>query len=47
MEIKLEDGRRRDFRIVGTSGNHVALDLEKGEKEEILFTAENTDVDDT
>ena len=35
----------RHFRIVETSGNHVALELEKGEMEEIIFTIENTDVD--
>ena len=27
LEIKLEDGRIKHFRIVGTSGNHVALEL--------------------
>ena len=41
----MEDGRIKHFRIVGTSGNHVALELEKGEMEEIIFTTENTDVD--
>ena len=45
LEIKLEDGRMKRFRIVGTSGNHVALELEKGEMEEILFTTENTEVE--
>ena len=45
LEIKLEDGRVKHFRIVGTSGNHVALELEKGEMEEILFTTENTEVE--
>ena len=28
LETKI-DGRRKDFRILGTSGNHVALELEK------------------
>ena len=45
LEIKLEEGRIRHFRIVETSGNHVALELEKGEIKEIIFTVENTDVD--
>merc|ERR1711867_68804 len=44
LEIKLEEGRIRHFRIVETSGNHVAIELEKGEMEEIIFTVENTDV---
>ena len=31
---------------MGTSGNHVAIELEKGEVEEIQFTTENTEVED-
>ena len=47
FETKLH-GRRRDFRIVGTSGNHVALELEKVDlkEEQILFTTEDEDVND-
>merc|ERR1711962_1777387 len=39
LETKI-DGKRKDFRIVGTGGNHVALEIEKGDlkEEEILFT---------
>ena len=37
------DGMKKDFRIVGTSGNHVALEIEKGnlKGEQILFTKED------
>ena len=39
LETKI-DGKRKDFRIVGTGGNHVVLDIEKGnlKEEEISFT---------
>merc|ERR1712120_95039 len=39
------DGKRKDFRIVGTGGNHVALELEQGDlkEEEILLTNEGED----
>merc|ERR1711895_154824 len=39
------DGRIKRFRIVGTSGNHVGIELEKREMEEILFMIENTEVE--
>merc|ERR1712115_431749 len=47
LETKLH-GRRIDFRIVGTSGNHVALELEKVDlkEEQLLFTTEDEDVND-
>ena len=43
LEIKLEDGRTKRFKIVGTSGNHVGIELEKGDVENILFTIKNTE----
>merc|ERR1712115_332339 len=43
LEIKLEDGRTKRFKIVGTSGNHVGIELEKGEVENILFTIKNAE----
>merc|ERR1712002_770444 len=45
LETKI-DGKRKDFRIVGTGGNHVALEIEKGDskEEEILFTNEGEDM---
>merc|ERR1711895_103850 len=43
LEIKLEDGRTKRFKIVGTSGNHVGIELEKGDVENILFTVKNAE----
>merc|ERR1711867_325931 len=45
LETKIE-GKRKDFRIVGTGGNHVALEIEKGDlkEKEILFTDEGEDM---
>merc|ERR1712082_566487 len=45
LETKI-DGKRKDFRIVGTGGNHVALEIEKRDfkEEQILFTNENEDM---
>merc|ERR1711873_134161 len=39
-------GKRKDFRIVGTGGNHVALEIEKRDlkDEQILFTNEGEDM---
>ena len=47
LETKI-DGRRQNFRMVGTSGNHVALELEKTDlkEEQILFTTDDEDVND-
>jgi len=47
LETKL-DGRRIDFRIVETSGNHVVIELEKVDlqEEEIFFTTEDEDLND-
>ena len=41
LETKIE-GKRKDFRIVGTGGNHVVIETEKGDlkEEEILFSKE-------
>merc|ERR1711889_24350 len=56
MEIKIDmennvleckiDGERKEFRMIGTGGNHVALEIEKGnlKEEQILFTEENEDM---
>merc|ERR1712115_182606 len=33
LEIKLEDGKTKRFKIVETSGNHVGIELEKGDVE--------------
>merc|ERR1712115_121174 len=33
LEIKLEDGRTKCFKIIETSGNHVGIELEKGDVE--------------
>merc|ERR1712089_27735 len=45
LETKI-DGRRQNFRMVGTSGNHMALELEKTDlkEEQILFTTDGEDV---
>merc|ERR1711867_131028 len=45
LETKI-DGMRKYFKIVGTSGNHVALEIEKGDLkgEQILFTNEGDDM---
>merc|ERR1712240_115741 len=45
LETKI-DGKRNDFRMIGTGGNHVALEIEKGElkEEQIFFTKENEDL---
>ena len=45
LETKI-DGIRKDFKIVGTSGNHVALEIEKSDlkEEQILFTNEGEDM---
>merc|ERR1712243_403547 len=42
LETKI-DGKRKDFRMVGTGGNHVALEIEKRDlkEEQILFTNES------
>ena len=39
----MEDGKTKRFKIVGTSGNHVGIELEKGDVENILFTIKNTE----
>ena len=33
LEIKLEDRRTKCFKIIETSGNHVGIELEKGDME--------------
>ena len=45
LETKI-DGKRKDFRMVGTGGNHVALEIEKRDlkEEQTLFTNENEDM---
>merc|ERR1712112_449352 len=45
LETKI-DGKRKDFKIVGTGGNHVALEIEKRDlkEEKILFTNEGEDM---
>ena len=46
LETKIE-GKRKDYRIVMTAGNHVAKDIEKRDlkEEEIFFTKEEGDLD--
>merc|ERR1711889_47621 len=56
MEIKIDmennvlkckiDGEKKKFRMIGIGGNHVALEIEKGDlrQEQILFTEENEDM---
>merc|ERR1712240_48972 len=45
LECKI-DGERKKFRMIGTGGNHVALEIEKGnlKEEQILFTEVNEDM---
>ncbi len=45
LETKI-DGQRKEFRMIGTGGNHVALEIEKGnlKEEQIFFTEENEDM---
>ena len=45
LEIEIE-GKRKDFRIVETGGNHVVIEIEKRdlEKEEIFFAKEEEDL---
>merc|ERR1712115_266937 len=42
LEIKLEDGKTKRFKIVETSGNHVGIELEKGDVENICRKGFNT-----
>merc|ERR1712240_366210 len=45
LETKI-DGQRKEFRMIETGGNHVALEIEKGnlKEEQIFFTEENVDM---
>ena len=45
LETKI-DGKRKDFRIVGPGGNHVAIEIEKRnlKEEELFFAKEEEDL---
>merc|ERR1712240_172933 len=42
LEIKLEDGKNKRFKIIETSGNHVGIELEKSDVENISRKGLNT-----
>merc|ERR1712115_65297 len=42
LEIKLEDGKTKRFKIIETSGNHIGIELEKSDVENICRKGLNT-----